>query len=67
LYDKISGYYWGLSMFVLATIFEFGDEAIFQFTGFISGHTLKHIAAGIGLWFLMVMVRDRTIISGEEE
>ena len=67
LYDKISGYYWGLSMFVLATIFEFEDEAIFQITGFISGHTLKHIAAGIGLWFLMVMIRDRTSISTEEE
>jgi hypothetical protein len=28
---------------------------------------LKHIAAGIGLWFLMVMIRDRTSISTEEE
>ena len=67
IYDKISGYYWGLSMFVLATFFEFADQAIFDLTGFISGHTLKHIAAGIGLWFIMIMVRDRQKIPFEEE
>tara|TARA_B110001452_G_scaffold251958_1_gene241450 strand:- start:1551 stop:2303 length:753 start_codon:yes stop_codon:yes gene_type:complete len=67
LYDKISGYYWGLSMFILATFFEFTDEAIFQATGFISGHTMKHIAAGIGLWFIMKMIRDREQILQEEE
>ncbi|MBT4066838.1 MAG: hypothetical protein HOE76_06435 [Euryarchaeota archaeon] len=67
LYNKISGYYWGLSMFALATLFEFTDQLIFNLTGFISGHTLKHISAGIGLWFLMVMVRDRQKIPFEEE
>jgi len=54
-------------MFILATIFEFTDTAIYDMTGFISGHTLKHIAAGIGLWFLMVMIRDRVEINFEEE
>ena len=67
IYDKLSGYYWGLSMFILATAFEFADQAIFDATGFISGHTLKHIAAGIGLWFLMTMVRDRQKLPLEEE
>ena len=67
VYDKISGYYWGLSMFILATVFEFADVVIFELTGFISGHTLKHVAAGIGLWFLMTMIRDRTEINSEEE
>tara|TARA_B100001175_G_scaffold246077_1_gene212721 strand:+ start:557 stop:1309 length:753 start_codon:yes stop_codon:yes gene_type:complete len=67
VYDKISGYFWGLSMFILATIFEFADTAIYDMTGFISGHTLKHIAAGIGLWFLMAMIRDRVEIDSEEE
>ena len=67
IYDKVSGYYWALSMFLLATIFEFADQQIFEITGIISGHTLKHIAAGIGLWFLMVMIRDRELISVEEE
>jgi hypothetical protein len=54
-------------MFLLATIFEFTDQQIFELTGIISGHTLKHIAAGIGLWFLMVMIRDRKPITFEEE
>lgn len=67
LYNKISGYYWGLSMFILATIFEFADEVIFDITGFISGHTLKHIAAGIGLWFIMDMIREREQVLLQEE
>jgi len=67
IYDKVSGYYWGLSMFILATIFEFTDLKIFEITGFISGHTLKHIFAGIGLWFIMAMIRDRKLLTVEEE
>ena len=66
-YDLISGYYWALSLFILATFFEFTDQLIFDLTGFISGHTLKHIAAGIGLWLLMIMLRDRKPIDVEEE
>ena len=67
IYNKISGYYWGLSMFILATVFEFTDLQIFEITGFISGHTLKHIFAGIGLWFVMAMIRDRTLLHVEDE
>jgi hypothetical protein len=67
IYDKVSGYYWGLSMFILATVFEFTDLQIFEITGFISGHTLKHIFAGIGLWFVMAMIRDRKLLTAEEE
>ncbi|RJV00627.1 MAG: hypothetical protein DWC06_06080 [Candidatus Poseidoniales archaeon] len=67
IYDNVSGYIKGLSMFVLATIFEFTDLRIFELTGFISGHTMKHIFAGIGLWFLMVMIRDRELRTYEEE
>ena len=66
-YDLISGYYWALSLFILATFFEFTDQLIFDLTRFISGHTLKHIAAGIGLWLLMIMLRDRKPIDIEEE
>ena len=54
-------------MFILATIFEFTDLKIFEITGFISGHTLKHIFAGIGLWFIMAMIRDRKLLTVEEE
>lgn len=67
IYDKVSGYYWGLSMFILATLFEFADQQIFEITGIVSGHTLKHLAAGLGLWFLMVMIRDRRLVAIEEE
>lgn len=44
--------YWILfAAYSLAKIFEVADLPIYQLTGFISGHTLKHLAAGAGLYF----------------
>lgn len=37
-----------LAMYALAKILEHADIAIFSHTGFISGHTLKHLVAAIG-------------------
>ena len=37
--------------YVLAKLFELGDEAVFEATGHIvSGHTLKHLAAALAAW-----------------
>ncbi|MCP3412330.1 hypothetical protein [Bradyrhizobium sp. CCGB01] len=37
--------------YVLAKLFELGDETIFEATGHIvSGHTLKHLAAALAAW-----------------
>ncbi|QOZ80799.1 hypothetical protein XH83_34485 [Bradyrhizobium sp. CCBAU 53351] len=37
--------------YVLAKLFELGDEIVFEATGhFVSGHTLKHLAAALAAW-----------------
>jgi hypothetical protein len=56
-----TSYAWGLlGMYVLAKVFESLDEPVFQFLRVISGHTLKHVAAALGvLIFGMGLVRRR--------
>ena len=36
-----------LICYAVSKIFELNDEAVFVYTGFISGHSMKHILAGI--------------------
>ena len=66
-YDKIEGFAWALGMFGIATAFEFTDLYMFELTGIISGHSMKHILAGLGLWYLYAMIRDRELLAFEEE
>lgn len=56
-----TSYVWGLlGMYVLAKVFELLDESIFQILEVISGHTLKHLAAALGvLIFGIGLVRRR--------
>jgi hypothetical protein len=40
-----------VAWYALAKVFESNDHAIFQATGqWVSGHTLKHLAAGLAAW-----------------
>ncbi|MGT2502777.1 hypothetical protein ACVOMS_22060 [Bradyrhizobium guangxiense] len=37
--------------YVLAKLFELGDETVFEATGhMVSGHTLKHLSAALAAW-----------------
>ena len=49
----------GLLIYALAKVFEVADGAIFEFGRVVSGHTLKHLVAAVGVWFLVLMVRER--------
>jgi len=43
-------------LYVLAKICEAADRQIFSLGSFLSGHTLKHLAAGTaGLWILRML------------
>lgn len=45
--------YWYLLLaYVVAKLFEHFDNEVFTILGFVSGHTLKHIAASIGLYIV---------------
>lgn len=54
-----AGYVWALlASYVVAKVLELFDASIYQALGF-SGHSLKHIAAGLGVYFVAVLVKAR--------
>lgn len=59
-YNMVWGY-WGLLLaYVAAKFFEEYDRAIHQALGFISGHSLKHLAAAFGLFILVYSYLKRS-------
>ena len=56
-YAASGGYWLLLSAYVTAKIFEHFDSDIFIASGMVSGHTLKHLAAAAGIYFLLVTYR----------
>jgi len=47
------------TLYAFAKIFEFYDMEIFGISGFISGHTLKHLVAGVATSSMLVMLYRR--------
>ena len=57
-----------MGFYVLAKAFEALDRQIFQLGHLVSGHTLKHLAAALGIYFLFRMVvRRRRVISANPQ
>jgi hypothetical protein len=52
-FEKTDHYWWLLFTYVLAKLFEHFDLFIHDILVFISGHSLKHISAAIGLFILI--------------
>jgi len=48
--------------YVLAKIFEMLDAQIFALGQVVSGHTLKHLAAGAATWWLLRMMKVRRAV-----
>ena len=46
-YTRSSDIWWILAWFVVARLCELLDRQIFDWLGFVSGHTLKHLTAGV--------------------
>jgi hypothetical protein len=51
--------------YVLAKICETADRQIFGAGHFVSGHTLKHLAAALGGWWILRMLEKRTAMAGK--
>ena len=50
------------ALYLLAKVFEHYDRAIFEWTGLVSGHSLKHVAAGLaGLPVAFMLWRRRPV------
>lgn len=58
-YTKPQAYWWLLFAYIAAKIFESYDEVIYDTIGFISGHSLKHFAAALGFYILLVAYERR--------
>jgi len=61
-YTKTSGYWLLLSAYVIAKLCEHFDREIFNVLGLVSGHTLKHLAAAVGIYALLVSFRRRRLV-----
>lgn len=59
IYTKASGYWWLLLAYVIAKLLEYFDGEVFDLLGVISGHSLKHVAAAIGLYILLYSYQRR--------
>lgn len=55
---------WMVVFYLIAKVFEYFDKAIYQQTGFISGHTLKHLMAATSLYWILVMLHKRNVFLG---
>ena len=52
---------WGVLLaYAVAKVLELLDRPIFQALGFISGHSLKHVAAAGGMFLLVLGLRFRS-------
>lgn len=52
-------YWWLLLAYTAAKLLEHFDRQIFDTLGFISGHSLKHVAAAAGIYILLRAYRKR--------
>lgn len=44
---------WVVIWYVFAKLFEHFDKEIYATTGFVSGHSLKHLAAALATWYMV--------------
>ena len=49
----------GVGAYVAAKVFEMADETIFSFGHLVSGHSLKHLAAAVGVGCVVAMLHTR--------
>ena len=51
---------WSLAaLYLLAKVLEHFDQSVYAMTGFVSGHTLKHVLAAAGTGCIVKMLYDR--------
>ncbi|MGD8949615.1 MAG: ceramidase domain-containing protein [Desulfobacterales bacterium] len=61
VFTKAGGYWLLLSAYVIAKLCEHFDREIFHVAGVVSGHTLKHLAAAVGIYLLLMSFRRRRL------
>ena len=62
-YNMVMGYWLLLAAYVIAKIFEIYDHQTHDILGFISGHSLKHLFAALGIYMLILKRIDRELLN----
>ena len=52
-FTKVSAYWLLLAAYVIAKLLEHFDSEMHSTTGLVSGHSLKHVVAAIGIYILL--------------
>ena len=55
----VGGYWLLLGIYLAAKVFELFDREVFAFHGLMSGHSIKHVVAAIGIYVLLVSYERR--------
>jgi hypothetical protein len=59
VFTKVSGYWLLLSAYVIAKLFEHFDRETHGATSLMSGHSIKHVVAAIGIYILLLSFASR--------
>jgi len=62
-YSYRSGYWLLLAAYIIAKLLEHFDSQIYDALYFISGHSIKHLAAALGIYLLLVSFNKRRRVS----
>ncbi|MFK8012279.1 MAG: ceramidase domain-containing protein [Marinicellaceae bacterium] len=61
-FNNIVGYWLLLVAYIIAKVLEYFDWQLFELSfGYISGHAVKHIMAAIGVYFLYINYKNRSL------
>ena len=60
-YTHVHAYWILFILYGVSKIFEYYDGIVFEYSGFISGHTIKHILSAVALSVLLVAYEKRRI------
>ncbi len=56
----VQAYWWLLLVYIIAKMLEYFDAEIYNILGFISGHSLKHVIAALGMYVLLLFYQKRS-------
>jgi hypothetical protein len=59
-YTRSKDLLWVMGFYLLAKVAEALDRPIYVFTGFVSGHTLKHLIATVAVYWVLRMLQKRS-------
>ncbi len=54
---------WVTGLYILAKVAEALDRPIFTGTGFVSGHTIKHLVAALAVYWVLRMLQKRSVLA----